>query len=258
MRRQRTTKLLLFGTLALALTLGFSNPAAAQDEEPVDTAEIQGLVDQLKDVASTDAGVHELEALAEENGGTEFDAHCIALLTDGDSVNDCQKSPNPLLPETNELIWGGIGFAVVFFALAKFGVPAMKQAMDTRTERIRNDLQQAEDQRSDAEGLKAEYTAQLNDAKAEAGRILDEARQTAEQVKRDRESELQTELAAAREQALAEIETSKATATDDLRGELASLAVGAAEAVIQRNLDPETQNQLVEEYIDRVATTSRA
>lgn len=242
MRRQRL-RLLLFGTLALALTFSLADPATAQ--EPEAEAEEEEII-------------HLAEEVAEENDAAEADVHCIPKLIRGQSVADCEEAPNPLLPEPNELIWGAIGFAVVFFVLAKFGFPAMKSAMDARTERIRNDLKQAEDQRNDAEGLKAEYTAQLNDAKAEAGRILDEARQTAEQIKRDRESELQTELAAAREQALAEVEASKVAATDELRGELASLAVGAAEAVIQRNLDPETQNQLVEEYIDRVATTSRA
>ena len=39
----------------------------------------------------------------------------------------------------------------------------------------------------------------------------------------------------------------------DLRGEVAELAIGAAEAVVQRNLDGATQVQLVEDYINRLA-----
>jgi F0F1-type ATP synthase membrane subunit b/b' len=40
---------------------------------------------------------------------------------------------------------------------------------------------------------------------------------------------------------------------NDLRGEVAQLAIGAAETVVQRNLDSATQTQLVEDYINQVA-----
>ena len=39
----------------------------------------------------------------------------------------------------------------------------------------------------------------------------------------------------------------------DLRGEVASLAIGAAEVVVSKNLDQSTQVQLIEDYINQVA-----
>ena len=45
----------------------------------------------------------------------------------------------------------------------------------------------------------------------------------------------------------------KAQAMADLRGEVAQLAIGAAETVVGRNLDEATQVQLVEDYINQVA-----
>ena len=50
-----------------------------------------------------------------------------------------------------------------------------------------------------------------------------------------------------------DIEAAKAHALTDLRGEVAQLAIGAAEVVVQRNLDAATQTQLVEDYINQVA-----
>jgi F-type H+-transporting ATPase subunit b len=144
---------------------------------------------------------------------------------------------------------------VVFFFLAKFGFPAMKKAMDERTEKIRGDIEAAETQRSEADALLAEYRAQLNDAKAEAGRIIEEARQSADALKRDSEARLQAELAETRSRAVEDIESSKAHAITDLRGEVTQLAIGAAEVVVQRNLDPATQTQLVEDYINQVAAS---
>lgn len=233
MRRQRL-RLALFGSLGLAVVLGFASPAAAQEPEQEEI-------------------IHEAEEIAEANGASHGDVECIPTLVEGGTMQDCWEAPNPLLPELNEIIWGAVGFAVVFFVLAKFAFPAMKKGMDARAERIRDDLQSAEDQRNEAETVLAEYQTQLNEARAEANRIIDEARQTAEQVKQDRETELQTELAEQRARAQSDIAASKAQATEDLRDDLAQLAIGAAEAVVQRSLDTKTHKQLVDDYINRVA-----
>ncbi len=56
------------------------------------------------------------------------------------------------------------------------------------------------------------------------------------------------------QRAAADIESSKAQAVADLRSEVARLAIGAAEVVVQRNLDPATQTQLVENYIEQVGS----
>ena len=220
--RRRKGLLLALAAVAVGLVLALANPAGAQEgeEEP------------------------DIDHASEE---------CIRILEDGGAIDDCQEAPNPLLPETNEIIWGAIGFAVVFFFIAKYGLPQMRQAMNNRTEKIRGDLQAAEDQRSEADQVLSEYRAQLNDAKSEAGRIIEEARQAADQIKRDQESRLQSELAELRTRAVADIETAKAAAMTDLRGEVAALAVGAAETLVQRNLDSATQTQLVEDYINQVA-----
>jgi F-type H+-transporting ATPase subunit b len=224
MLRRRRLKFLLLGAFALVLLFGFARPASAQEGE-------------------------------ERNHENE---ECLELLEDNPSAKpeECFEAPNQLLPEVNEIIWGALGFAVVFFFFAKYGLPQIKSAMEERTERIRNDLQAAEDQRSDAETVLAEYRAQLNDARSEAGRIIEEARRAADDIKREQEARLQTELAQLRERAVGDIEAAKVQAMSDLRGEVAQLAIGAAEAVVQRNLDAKTQTQLVEDYINQLAARS--
>ena len=61
-----------------------------------------------------------------------------------------------------------------------------------------------------------------------------------------------------RERAAADIEAAKAQAIADLRAEVAALAIGAAEVVVQHNLDASTQTQLVENYISQVGAELRA
>jgi F-type H+-transporting ATPase subunit b len=189
----------------------------------------------------------------EEPQLSEDTEECIHLAEEADDPEACQEAPNPILPATDELVWGAISFAALLFLLYKFAYPQIKQMMDNRAERIRSDLQAAETAKGEAEQVLAEYRAQLNDARAEAGRIIEEARQAADRLKRDQEARLQTELAELRARAIADIESAKAQAVSDLRGEVAQLAVGAAETVVQHSLDEATQTQLIEDYINQVA-----
>lgn len=234
------TRILLPSVLIATVGLVVLAPAASAQEQ---SEEEQRLVDEVMEIA-------------EENGGDEFTAECVERLANGDSVDDCQEAPNLILPELDELVWGAISFTALFLLLRRYAYPAIKRGMENRSERIRKDLQAAEAQREEAEHMRAEYQAQLNDARNEAARIIEEARQTADQLKRDHEVRLQGELAELRTRAAGEIDTAKAQAMTDLRGEVAALAIGAAETVVQRNLDPDTQTQLVEDYINQVAAQS--
>lgn len=249
----RTIRLLFAAAAVVALSLlAFAHPASAQEGDgggDAGTTEVEpeGTYEDL---------VHELEELAVENGGSEFDEHCIELLAEGNSIDDCQAAPSPILPELNEIIWGAVGFFIVFGAIAKFGYPAMKKGMNARTERIQGDLDAAETQRTEAGTVLAEYQAQLAEARTESARIIEEARQSADEVKANLVAKAETDAAEMRTRAAADVETAKAQAMTDLRSEVATLAIGAAEQVVGRNLDQETNTALVEAYIDQVGASS--
>jgi F-type H+-transporting ATPase subunit b len=185
----------------------------------------------------------------------EANVECIEILENSNSkIDDCQKAPSPILPAKNELIWGTISFVVLFVLLWKFAWPGLKKALETRTERIRDDLNAADGAKTEAEHVLEEYRAQLSDARNESARIIEEARQQADALRRDQEQRLQTELTAMRERASADVDAAKTQAIADLRREVSSLAIGAAEVVVQRNLDRPTQEQLIENYINQVAS----
>jgi F-type H+-transporting ATPase subunit b len=197
--------------------------------------------------------IHHAETLAKANGATKADAECIKIVAEGGTVDECQKAPSPILPATDELLWGSLSFIVLFFLMRQFAYPAIKQGMASRSERIKGDLDAAEAAKSEAVDVLDKYRADLADAKSEAGRIIEAARQSADALKRDQESRLQSELAELRTKAAADIEAAKVQAIADLRGEVAQLAIGAAEVVVSKNLDQATQVQLIEDYINQVA-----
>lgn len=167
----------------------------------------------------------------------------------------CQEAPNPILPATNEIIWGGLAFLILLAVMWKFALPPVRKTMEARTERIRNDLMQAEAARVEAEGVLARYQAQLADSRAEGQRIVEESRQAADALRVDLERRAQADIAEIRRRAEADVESSKQQALADVRAEVASLALGAAERVVERNLDRDTQLQLIENYINSVGAT---
>jgi len=187
----------------------------------------------------------------------EANEDCIKKLEDPNKkIDDCQKAPSPILPAKNEIIWGSIAFVVLLVALYKFAWPSLKGAMDARAERIRADLDAADTAKADAETVLSEYMSRLSDARNESARIIEEARQAADGLRRDQEQRLQTELAELRERATADIEAAKRQAIADLRSDVAELAIGAAEVIVQRSLDRDTQTRLVDSYIEQVASRS--
>jgi F-type H+-transporting ATPase subunit b len=257
--RMRT--LLAAGLLGTAAVVTLGSAASAQEEGEGRTedeaqeiqAEFEAFVEGLP-AEEREELTHLLEELSEANEGEHADAECIPILIEGGSVDDCQEAPSPILPEPNEILWGAISFMVLFVLLRQFAYPGIKKAMEARTERIRSDLAGAETAKEEAERVLSEYRAQLTDARAEAGRIIEEARQQADAVRRDQEARVQTEIAAMRERAASDVDAAKAQALADLRGDVASLAIGAAEVIVQRSLDRDTQVQLVDQYIESLGS----
>lgn len=238
MRRHHTRSGLALGAALALLALGLVVGAPASAQEPV--------VDQ-------EQVIHDAEEQAKANGGTEFDAECIAILVEGGSPTDCNEAPSPILPPLNEIIWGTISFFALLALLWKFAWPGLKAGMEGRTARVADDLAKAEEVKVEAETVLHDYRAQMADAKAEAGRIIEESRQTADTMKRDLQAQAQADISDMRQKAASDIEAAKAQAIADLRNEVASIAIGAAERVVEHSLDRETNTQLVENYINQVS-----
>ena len=185
---------------------------------------------------------------------TEVQEHCIEVLEGGGEPADCHEAPSPILPATNELIWGSVSFLILFGFMWKFGLPAVRNMMAAREDRIRGDLERAEGAKGEAETLLEEYRAQLADARSEAGRIIEEARQAADEVRRDLVARAETDAAALRTRAQEDVRLAGERAMADLRTQVAGLSIELAEKIVERNLDRDTQMALVESYINQVGS----
>jgi F-type H+-transporting ATPase subunit b len=203
-----------------------------------------------------DAAIHAEEELAKEGvlfhslHDEELEEEFAALESEMES---CLEAPSPIIPELDEIIWGGGAFLILLFFMITKGMPAVQGAMTARSEKIASDLDAAEQSKTDAAKIKADHAAELAGAKAEAAALIDEARTQADQLKTDLQARAEADIAELRTRAQADIESSRTQAISDLRSEVSQIAVGAAEAVIKANLDANTQSALVDAYIDEVA-----
>ena len=185
----------------------------------------------------------------------KFTKECIEKLEAGaDTVDVCQEADSVLKPGNSELVWGSISFAILLALFFKWGYPAVTKAMKAREDRIKDDLEGAEGAKTEAETVLNEYRAQLADARAEAGRIIDEARQAADQVRRDLITRAETDATDLRTRAQEDIRLAGERAMADLRGRVSDLAIELAEKVVERNLDRDTQLALIDNYLNSVGS----
>ncbi len=223
---------------AYTLTFPFEGEAEGETltpEELTEFLEIKKLEEEYKDlkIENRDYKPSEVKALI--------------------AVASRKPSPNPLLPATSEIVWGSIAFLVVFAALAKFGLPAARKAIEARTSKIEGDLKAAADAKVAAEKEGATYRAQLGDAKGEASKIVEDARAQAETVRKDVLARAETEAADIRFKAAADADAQGDRVKLELQSHVRGLSIDLAEKVVGKNLDRATNEALVDQYISQLA-----
>jgi F-type H+-transporting ATPase subunit b len=163
------------------------------------------------------------------------------------------NEPEDLYPRADELIVGALAFAVLFFFTWKWVLPRLGRLLDERRQRIQADLEGAEEARREAESALQRYEEQLKEARAESGKIIDEARKTAEKMRKDLLAKAEDDARQMVGKAQDEIRAERDRAFQDLRRQVGELSVELAERVVGQELNKERQLKLVDGYIDELA-----
>lgn len=161
-----------------------------------------------------------------------------------------------ILPPAAELFWGAIAFALVYVLVAKLAFPKINELLEERAASIEGKMHEADERLEEAEQTRTRYERQLSEARDEATRIVDDARQEAEEQRRQIIARAEGEAEQVLERARAEIATERDRAIQQLRAELARLSVQLAEKIIQRELDDRAHEDLVDRYIDGLASSN--
>ena len=151
-----------------------------------------------------------------------------------------------LIPNMSEFIPALIAFLVIWVVLAKFAWPMIVGMLDKRQETIKNNLDEAEAAKIEAQRSLEEYKKQLAEARREAAGIVDEARRAGEQVKADITAQAQAQADEMIAKAKKSIEKEKQAAIADLQSSVADLSVAVAGRFIGEGLSDADQRKLIE------------
>lgn len=149
-----------------------------------------------------------------------------------------------------EFILALVVFGLLYFAIKKYVVPMFEKTYAERTAAIEGGLAAAETKQAEADAKLAELEKQLGDARHEAARIREEAREQGAQIVAEMREQAQAESARILEHGKAQIEAERQQAVTSLRAEVGSLATGLAGRIVGESLDDEArQSRVVERFL---------
>jgi F-type H+-transporting ATPase subunit b len=155
---------------------------------------------------------------------------------------------NPLLPQTPDLIYGGVVFIVVLVIVWRVALPRLNALLDARSDAIEGGIKRAEVAEAAAEAKRDEYEAALAEARAEAAKIRDQARVDGAKIVAEAKEAATVEAARVTANAQLQIEAERTAALVSLRAEVGSLAVDLASGVIGESL---TSDKRSKDIVDR-------
>jgi F-type H+-transporting ATPase subunit b len=161
-----------------------------------------------------------------------------------------EQLQNPLVPNLTELIVGAVTFGIIFFALWRVLMPRLSRTLEERTDKIEGGLQRAEEAQAEANRTLDAYREQLAQARHEAARLREEAREQGAQIIAEMREQAGAEARRLVDAAHAQIEADRHQALQSLRTEVGALAVELASRVVGESLTDEArQLRTVERFL---------
>lgn len=142
---------------------------------------------------------------------------------------------------------------IVYCAVLRVGAwGPLRNGLNERERRIRQDIADAEANRIKSESLIAEREAKLATVHEEVRELLAEARRDADRMRQDIVATAQAEAEATRKRAIADIERSRDQALAELFDFVSTNVIGATERVIGRSLNDGDQTRLVSQALSEM------
>jgi len=145
-----------------------------------------------------------------------------------------------------------LNFAIIFVVLRVWVYKPILGLLERRRERIAQGLEDARVAAEARANAEKEAQAILGRAQADANQKVRESAERAEQVAREIHAAAEKDAAAVRQAAAGEAEQARSAALGELRGQVAALAIAAAQKLIGESLDEKRQRHLVQEFFSGI------
>lgn len=159
---------------------------------------------------------------------------------------------SPFAGDFGNMLWTLVIFLIVVVLLGKFAWGPVLGLLKEREDFIHKSLSEAKHDRDEAEARLKDYTAKLQAAQLEAGRIVEEARKDAEQFRNELRQRAKTEAESLTKNAEKQIQLQTDRALQQIRSEAVDLSVMIASKLLQRNLSKDDNDRLIQEALKQV------
>ncbi|MEG2038867.1 MAG: F0F1 ATP synthase subunit B, partial [Oscillospiraceae bacterium] len=132
----------------------------------------------------------------------------------------------------------------------------VKNIIDKRQQEVSDIYKIANDTKSQAETMRADYEKKLTETKKEASEIIKAATQKAQVRSTEIVEEAQGKAADIIVKADVAIEREKKNAINSLKNEVSGIAISIAEKVIEKDINEKDHEALIEKFIDTVGDAS--
>jgi F-type H+-transporting ATPase subunit b len=153
-----------------------------------------------------------------------------------------------LAPDLGLTVWTIVTFLCLVAILKLFAWGPLLHAVEERENRIKADREGAEKARSEAERIQKELEAQLAGANAKTKEMLLQAAKDGEALRAKLKAEAEADAAAVKAKASADLVAEKDKLVGELRKEVASLSVMAAEKLLHKSVDAGVQKTVLDSF----------
>lgn len=158
-----------------------------------------------------------------------------------------------MLPDTGLLFWMTVIFGLVLFILAKFGFPLITGMVEKRNKRINDSLEAARTAEQAIAHLKEEQERIITETRTEQSRLMQEAAAERDRMIAQAQDQARAEAQKIMEDAKERISQEKEAAMKELRNEVAKMSISIAEKVVRKDLASDaTQKDLVDKLLDEI------
>jgi F-type H+-transporting ATPase subunit b len=131
----------------------------------------------------------------------------------------------------------------------KWAMPTIRTTLEQRRQAITGQMEEAEKAKREAANLLADYRSQLAEAKSEGNRLIEEARQSADQMKADILAKAETDAEGIRAKARDEAATEMSRALSDAKSQVGEISMDLAGKIVGESLDADAHKALIDRYL---------
>ena len=153
----------------------------------------------------------------------------------------------------DEYFWYTIAFLMFMGVLVKYALPVINKLLDARIAGIIKNLEEAENLRVEAQEMLAQYQRKHRDALQESQKIIDVAKENADQYRVKAQAELEATMKVREDQLTSRLERMEQNAIGEIQTYAAELSMKAAKQIIEDSLDKKTNVKLVDDAIKNIA-----